>query len=131
MKNNQINHHRLLLKTILNIWTILTITMFTVDFVSGNQYDTSVTAIGVIYLGILGIYVSDKEYSRWKNNFVSRFIGETFVGIWTIVMAAFVVIAPLSQGQLKVPSEFAVVYTSVVAAFAITLHSKSLKNNKK
>jgi membrane protease YdiL (CAAX protease family) len=123
-------YQRVLLKIILNVWTILTMVLFTVDFMSGNYYDTSVTAIGIIYIAILGIYVSEKEYTRWKNHFISEFIGESFVVIWTVIMVVFIVAAPLSNGQFKIPEGFAVVYTSVVAAFALTQHSKALKTKK-
>lgn len=123
--------HRRILKGILNLWTIITITMFMVDFISGNRYDTSSSAIGVIYLIILGIYVSDKEYSRWQNNFASRFLGEGFVVAWTVMMVLFVVLAPLSDGYFRIPAEFAFIYTSVVGTFAITMHSKALKQGRK
>ncbi|NUM25222.1 MAG: hypothetical protein HUU49_01190 [Candidatus Buchananbacteria bacterium] len=130
-KHNATIRHRLILKGILNLWTIVTITMFMVDFISGNGYDTSVSAIGVIYLIILGIYVSDKEYSRWQNNFASRFLGEGFVIVWTVMMVLFVVLAPLSDGRFRIPAEFAFIYTSVIGTFAITMHSKALKERKK
>ena len=130
-KNNGTIRNRLILKVILNLWSIITITMFMVDFISGNRYDTSTSSVGVIYLIILGIYVSDKEYSRWKNNFVSRFLGESFVVAWTIMMVMFVVLAPLSDGYFKIPADFAFIYTSVIGTFAITMHSKALKQSKK
>ena len=128
-KDQKINHRRTV-KFILNIWTIITMLMFVLDFISGNRYDISASAVGIIYIGILGIYVSDKEYSRWNNSFVSRFLGEGFVITWTILMIMFVVTAPLSEGSFRIPEEFALVYTSVIAAFAITLHSKALKSSK-
>lgn len=120
-----------ILKAILNFWTILTIIIFSTDFFSGNKFDSSASVISIIYLAILGIYVGDKEYIRWKTKFISHFIGETFVVIWTAIMAIFVIIAPLSGGTYKIPAEFAIVYTSVIGIFAITQHSKSLRKNKK
>jgi hypothetical protein len=120
--------NRRILKLILNFWTILTITLFTVDFFSGNRFDSSAGVVGIIYMAILGIYAGEKEYVRWKTKFVSYFIGEAFVILWTIIMAIFVVLAPLSAGAYKLPAEFAIVYTSTIGIFAITRHSKSLKN---
>ena len=119
------------LKLILNIWTILTMALFALDFFSGNKYDSSATAIGIIYIAILGIYISEKEYTRWqKKGFISRFLGEGFVGVWTGLMLVFVILAPFSAGKCIVPAELAIVYTSVIGAFAISQHSKWLHQGK-
>ncbi|OGY43370.1 MAG: hypothetical protein A2729_04305 [Candidatus Buchananbacteria bacterium RIFCSPHIGHO2_01_FULL_39_14] len=123
--------HRLILKIILNLWTILTIAIFAADFFSGNKFDSSASAIGIIYLAILSIYASEKEYTRWKNHFISKYLGESFVIVWTIVMAIFAVIAPLSAGQFKIPAEFAIIYTSVIGVYAITQHSKVLHDKRR
>ena len=130
MKNKKHLTDRWVLKIILDFWTMLTIGLFTLDFFSGNKFDSTASAIGVIYLAILGIYVTEKEYIRWKNKFMSRFLGESFIVIWTMIMVIFVVVAPLSQGQFRIPAEFAIVYTSVIGAFAISQHSKSLHGRK-
>ena len=122
--------NRWILKMILNLWTIIAMLLFSLDFLSGNKFDSSASAIGVIYLAILGIYAGEKEYSRWKSKFISNFIGETFVVIWTGLMAFFVIAAPLSSGMYKIPPEFAIVYTSVIGVFALTRHSKALKSRK-
>ncbi|MDD2807123.1 MAG: hypothetical protein PHW95_01195 [Patescibacteria group bacterium] len=130
-KNHQDNNFsRLVLKAIVDIWGILTIILFFVDFLSNNRFDSSASVIGIIYLAILGIYASDKEFSRWKNSFISRFLGEIFVIAWTAIMIIFVVTATISHGQYKVPADFAVVYTSVLGVFAITQRSKELHEHK-
>jgi len=122
---------RWVLKIILNLWTFLTMALFTVDFLSGNKFDSSASVIGIIYLAILGIYVSEKEYIRWRSKFISYFIGEGFIIAWTVIMVIFVIGAPLSFGRLHLPAEFAMVYTSVVGAYAISQHSKNLYRQKK
>lgn len=120
----------LILKRILNFWTVLTMVFFLTDFFSGHKFDISTSSIGVIYLAILGIYTSEKEYARWKDRFESRFIGEWFVIVWTIIMAIFVILTPFSQGNYIVPEGFAVMYTAVVGVFAISHHSKAIKKRK-
>lgn len=125
-----LNNQRVL-KLILNIWTLVTMIFFIINYFSGSKFDTSSTSIGVIYIAILGIYITSKEYTRWQEkNFMSRFLGEGFVGFWTALMVIFVILTPFSEGKFKVPDEFAIVYTSVIAAFAITQHSKNLHQEK-
>ena len=134
MANNQkyfADHtNRRIFKLILNVWTVVALFVFALDFCSGNRYDSSASAIGIIYLAILGLYAGEKEYTRWKDKFISKFLGEGFVAVWTVLMILFVVAAHLSQGQFKIPPELAVVYTSVVGVYIITKRSKGLHDNK-
>lgn len=104
--------------------------LFVIDFISGNKFDSSASVIGIIYLAILGIYVSEKEYIRWRSKFISYFLGEGFIIAWTVIMVMFVIGAPLSFGRFRLPAEFAMVYTSVVGAYAISQHSKNLYQQK-
>jgi len=121
---------RVNLKYLLNTWTVITISLFILDFFSNNLYDSTASAIGIIYLALLGIYVGEKEFIRWKTKFSSKFSGEYFVVVWTIIMVIFVIAAPLSLGAFRIPADFAVVYTSVIGVFAITQHSKNLKSQR-
>jgi ABC-type Mn2+/Zn2+ transport system permease subunit len=130
MKKAELDQQRVVLKVILNFWTFVTMVLFVLDFFSGNQYNSTSSAIGLIYLSVLGIYASEKEYVRWKNKFASQFFGEFFIVTWTTIMLIFVATAPFSNGNLRVPGEFVVVYTSVVGVFAITQYSKKLRNLK-
>lgn len=126
-KNTNIFADRLVLKVILNFWTILTMAFFTVDFFSGDGFSVSSGAISIIYLAILGIYTSEKEYTRWNNKFKSRFAGEGFVVLWTILMAIFVIMALFSNGMYTVPDGFAIIYASIIGVFAISNHSKRIR----
>ena len=121
---------RVVLKRILNFWTVLAMAFFLADFFSGHRFDVSASSIGVIYLAILGIYTSEKEYVRWRYKFQSKFTGEGFVIAWTVIMALFVILAPLSHGNYKVPEEFAVMYTAIIGVFAVSHHSKRIRQRK-
>lgn len=104
--------------------------LFLADFFSGHRFDISTSSIGIIYLAILGIYTSEKEYARWRDNFKSKFAGEGFVIAWTIIMALFVILTPISSGQYNVPEEFAVMYTAIIGVFAVSRHSKGIRQRK-
>lgn len=123
--------HRLILKIILNFWTLAAMIFFLADFFSGNRFDSTASSIGIIYLALLGIYVGEKEYTRWKNKFVSKFLGESFVILWTIIMVIMVIIAPFTQGLFRVPEQFAIIYSSVIGVFAVTQYSKTMRERKK
>jgi len=129
-KKENIFFDRLVLKVILNFWTVLTMAFFMLDFFSSHEFDIASSAISIIYMAILGIYTSEKEYERWKNRFTSQFAGEGFVIAWTIIMAIFVIMAPFSDGLYKIPEESAVMYTVVIGVFAVSNHSKRIHNRK-
>ncbi|HLC89694.1 MAG TPA: hypothetical protein VJG65_01915 [Patescibacteria group bacterium] len=125
--NSKTLFHRWTLKVILDLWTIVTIIVFIADFFSANIFDSSASAVGIIYLAILGIYATDKEYLRWRNHFVSRFLGESYIVIWTAIMIIFVLTATFSAGRYRLPAEFAIIYTSIIGIFALTQHSKAMR----
>lgn len=121
---------RWILKILLNFWSVIALILFIADFASQNLLDSAASAVGVIYVAILGIYVSEKEYVRWKDSYKSNYLGESFVVLWTIVMALFVILAPVSGGYYRIPEEFALVYTSIIGIFAISRQSRNLRVNK-
>ena len=129
-KKENIFFDRFVLKVILNFWTVLTMALFVADFLSGHHFSVSATAISIIYLAILGIYTSEKEYARWRDNFQSKFVGEGFVIGWTIIMAFFVILAALFSDIYKVPEEFAAMYTAIIGVFAVSYHSKRIHKRK-
>jgi len=114
-----------------NLWTVITLILFIIDFYSGNKYDSATSIIGIIYVGVLGIYAGSKEFERWQNkNYISYYIGEYFVVAWTIIAAIFVFMAPFSNGLFRVPEEFGATYIAVLAIFAITRRSKVMRARK-
>ena len=117
------------LRFLAGLWGWLTIIFFTIDFFSGHKYDVSISGISVIYGAILAFYVGSKEYLRWskKKLLKSKYFGEIYVIIWTLLMVIFVVLAPFSGGYLKVPGEFTAVYLMVLSVYILSQQSKSLK----
>ena len=129
-KKENIFFDRFVLKVILNFWTVLTMALLVADFLSGHRFSVSATAISIIYLAILGIYTSEKEYARWRDNFQSKFVGESFVIGWTIIMAFFVILAAFFSDIYQVPEEFAAMYTAIIGIFAVSYHSKRIHKRK-
>lgn len=134
MTKEKASPQQLLWKILVNLWAILTLAFFWLDFLSNNAYNLSAGAMGVIYIGILTIYAGTKEFDRWKSGRKSYFKGEAFVLIWTITLIIMVTVAIFSKTQLRVPDETATLYIAIVTIFAISQKSKSLfhsKTNKK
>ena len=103
--------------------------LFIIDFFSFHRYDIGVSAVAVIYIGVLGLYVTSKEFYRWKGKekFISKYRGEIYIILWTIIMVIFVISAFITNGLFKIPNEFIATYISTLGIFAISQQSKSFK----
>jgi len=122
-----------ILRFLSGLWGWIAIFLFGLDFFTGHLYKISVTAAAVIYGAILALYVGSKEYERWRQKnqkYASKYFGEVYVIVWTLVMIIFVLLAPFSGGLFKIPAEFPAVYLTVISAFIISRQSKFLKNSK-
>ena len=118
-------------KMLTNIWTIITILLFCLDFLSGNKIDSSAAAVGIIYIAILGLYVTSKEFERWQTKgYPSQYFGEIYVIFWTIIMLIFAVGAATSNGLFTMPGEFVITYISVLGILAVTHRSKQMHQKK-
>ena len=65
--------------------------------------------------------------SPTKARTLSRFLGESYIVIWTAIMIIFVLTATFSAGRYRLPAEFAIIYTSIIGIFALTQHSKAMR----
>jgi hypothetical protein len=115
-------------KSLTDFWGIVTAFVFFVTFFNFWNLSHLLTDITIIYLSILSIFASIKEYSRWKSkNFLSNYHGELFVLSWTVLIISFMVITAYNKNY-HLHSQFTATYLSVLGIFAISLKSKNLKN---
>jgi len=115
-------------KGLTNFWAWLTAIVFLLTFFKIWDLSYLLTNITIIYLSILSIFTGTKEYSRWKNKkFLSKYHGEIFIFVWTVLMVVFLLISALNP-DYKIYSQYTATYISVLGIFAITLKSKNLKD---
>lgn len=101
-----------------------------VDFAVANHFDFLVAPLSVIYIGILGLYVSTKEFDRWYDLYHGRHPGEIFVIAWTIVVFGLIIASVILRDGRRVSSEAIADYIMVLSVFALTQKSKSLYERK-
>ena len=121
-------------KTLLNAWTLIIILTLMLDFFSQNLYNEASGITSTIYIAILGIYTADKEFERWtdKGRFISRYFGEIFIALWTLVIIFFLAVSLISRQEYHLTTAMVGTYISVLGIFAITQRSKNAyqQNNK-
>ncbi|RJR31699.1 hypothetical protein C4569_01960 [Candidatus Parcubacteria bacterium] len=116
-------------KRLSDFWGLFTISLFTVDFFTGGGMRQITTAIAVIYISILGIFIGEKEYLRWKNIYISKFFGEGYIILWTTILVILVIISSFSR-RYHFPEQMSVVYISVLTFYFASLRSKILKKRR-
>ena len=113
-----------------NFWTVIFIAFLIFDFFRFNQFEYLTVPFSVIYVGILGLYASTKEFDRWYEMHEGRHPGELFVILWTVVIFALLGIS-FFFGGYRISSEAIADYIMVLSVFALTQKSKRLYERKK
>lgn len=132
------NHHSKLLKKfnlkndfgfwrkLINTWSFLFFAMIITDFFHHNAYEDVLNAIATIYISILAIYVSNKEFERWYDCHEDGHPGEVFVIIWSALVITLLILDFLCGSNYKLPNSVASAYIAVLTILVITRKSKEL-----
>jgi len=113
-----------------NIWTVAFVVFVIWDFFTKNGYDFLIAPLSVIYITILGLYVSTKEFDRWYDFHESRHPGEWFVIGWTVVIFVLLVASLWLGKEYTVSSEAIADYIMVLSVFALTQKSKQMHQRR-
>lgn len=114
-----------------NFWTYIVFGFLIIDFAEKNRFDFLIGPMLVLYLGVLSLFVGTKEFDRWFDHHEDRHPGETYVILWTILMALLFILDVFLNGVYTLPSEVVATYLAVLGVFALTQRSKSLYRRKK
>lgn len=109
-----------------NIWTVLYIAFLFAEFFSMSRYSFLVVPLSFLYIGVLGIYVSTKEFDRWYADHRRQHPGEWFVAVWTVVIFLLFFLSVYFEREFALAHEAVAVYIAVLSIFAITQRSKML-----
>ena len=117
-------------KYLTNFWTIAYFVFIVIDFILNNDWDQYLDILGFIYIGVLAIYVGNKEFERWYRKHVEKHPGETFVIIWTVLIFILLLATIITKKPYRIPSVVISSYVAVLTILAITEKSKALWRNK-
>jgi len=118
-------------RVLTNFWTCLFMAFLIFNFFQKNRHESFIAPLSVIYIGVLGLYASTKEFDRWYEMHEGRHPGELFVILWTVVIFGLLGVSFFSQGSYKVSSEAIADYIMVLSVFALTQKSKRLYERKR
>lgn len=87
--------------------------------------------LSAIYVAVLAIYVSDKEFERWQHLHNSKHPGELFVIGWSLLIISLFFAELIFNKTYRIPDLVIYVYITVLGVLAITRKSKELYEKKK
>ncbi len=111
-------------------WTILFMAVIVANFFAHNSYEFLIAPFSAIYISILGLYVSTKEFDRWYEMHQSRHPGEIFVFLWTVIILTLLAISGFAGNGYHLSTEAVAVYIMVMSVFALTQKSKAMHARK-
>jgi TRAP-type uncharacterized transport system fused permease subunit len=116
---------------LINTWTVLFFSFIVYDFIFVLPGGNSLEIISAIYIGVLAIYVGNKEFERWYNRHQGRHPGEVFVIVWTALIFSLILSGLLFKEVYKIPSCVISSYIAVLTILVITNKSKQVYFAKK
>jgi uncharacterized membrane protein YhaH (DUF805 family) len=118
-------------RQIINFWTIVFMVFIVYDFINNNQLIEIMGSLAAIYIGVLAIYVGNKEFERWYDIHRSKHPGEIYVIAWTFLIFTIIALDVILQKKYILPSGVVSSYLAVLTILVITNKSKSLYRRKK
>ena len=113
-----------------NLWTIAFLIFIAFNFFLEDQLGFLMTTFSALYVGLLAIYVSTKEFDRWYEMHKGKHPGEIFVIVWTIVILGLFFISIFLKKDYEMDEVIVAVYIAVLSIFAVTQKSKRLHKEK-
>ena len=113
---------------LVNFWGIITAIFFLIHFFDLVDLSEAIKNLAIIYISILTIFTTVKEFDRWKSRkFLSNHNGEIFIIIWTVLIVIFIAASAYDSTKFNFTGEFTATYLSILGIFAISRKSRSLK----
>lgn len=110
----------------MNSWTFIFLGLIITDFIYYNAYENILNAVSIVYIGLLAIYVSNKEFERWYDRHEENHPGEIYVLVWTIIILSLFLLDFIKSGHYRVPNSVISSYLAVLTILVITRKSKEL-----
>lgn len=111
---------------LINVWTLLFFFVIIYDFIGDNCLSSLLNIVSAIYIGVLAIYVSNKEFERWYDKHQSQHPGEVFVIFWSVLVFSIIVLDFVFGKSYQLPAAVISSYIAVLTILAVTKKSKEI-----
>lgn len=109
---------------LVNIWMIITCAVIVVDFFSFGRYSFLLSPLSLLYISLLSVYVTSKEFERWFLSYQSHHPGEISVALWTFIILVMLVFNGWLGDRYHISQEVISTYLAVISIFIVSKASK-------
>lgn len=111
-------------RNVVNIWTVVFYSVILFDLYFQNGLKEIIIPMSIIYVTILAVYTSQKEFERWHDFNVGRHPGELYIYVWTALIVFLFSFDFFDHEHYEVPDEVFTTYLVVLGILAVTKKSK-------
>lgn len=115
---------------LINVWSVLFFVAIIYDLLTNNSCIEVLNIMSMIYIGILAIYVSNKEFERWYHRHHGQHPGEIFVIIWSILVFILIISSLVFKNDYQIPAAVISSYIAVLTILAVTRKSKQIYQSR-
>lgn len=131
MKKNTEKNNFDFWRKLINAWSFFFFAIIIIDFIYLNAYKGVINAVATVYVSILALYVSNKEFERWYDNHKESHPGEVFVLVWSVLVGVLFILDMAYGEAYELSGAVISTYIAVLTILVITRKSKELYKIKK
>jgi len=110
---------------LVNFWTLAIYVFIVADFFLRNSLAEFLGPICAIYIALLAVYTTQKEFERWHDENIGKHPGEIYVIVWTALIIVLIILEIIYHESYTLPSEAFSTYLVIMGILAITRRSKA------
>lgn len=114
-----------------NIWLLVMVFIIMVDFWSVGKYGYLISPISILYISLLTVYITSKEFKRWFNHYEGHHPGEIALVIWTILIFGLIISNAYLGAAYHIPQDIISTYLVVVVLFIASRGSRAIYFRRK
>ncbi len=115
---------------LVNVWMMVTCGVVLLDFFYFGKFGFLLSPLTIIYISLLSVYVTSKEFGRWFLCYRGRHPGELGVLLWTGLMILMLALNAWLGEKYHISQEVITAYLTVVGIFVISRGSKALYSRR-
>ena len=110
---------------LVNFWTLVIYVFIVSDFFLRNSLVEFLGPVCAIYIALLAVYTTQKEFERWHDENIGKHPGEIYVIVWTALVIILIILEIIYHESYTLPSEAFSTYLVIMGILAITRRSKA------
>jgi len=114
-----------------NIWLTAVVAIILIDFWSAGRYVYLISPVSILYITLLTVYISSKEFKRWFNHYEGHHPGELALVIWTALMFLLIISNAYLGAGYHISQDIISTYLVVIVLFVASRGSRAYHTHRR